>query len=272
MCTHHLSSIDSYSLFTNAGFCSIVAEMYPLSAAHRFDTTGAGADADADVFEEAEVEVAAFSANWTPFCGCAGILDNCAMLTPNLCISPFSSLSFLFSAPFLLLKLWCLILPARISAAPSPAANSGSASARLSRELKVVDFLLRPPRLSAFLETRADVVDATRETKDECLMVRLSRLEERKESLVEAFSRKVFWGARGWMEFVMRAWRRAVADGFWGAWDGELLENVGGYRGCFYHFERVSHASDIGCFGEKLVMMKWRMDIKSFGGDAFCAR
>lgn len=192
--------------------------MYPLSAAHRFDTAGAGADADG--FEEAEaVGTAAFSANWLPFCRCAGILDNCAMLTPNLSISPFSSLSFLFSAPFLLLKLSCLILPDKISAAPSPAANSGSASARLSRELSVVDFLLRPPRLSAFLEMREEVVAATRETKDECLMVRLSRLEERKESLVEAFSRNVFWGARGWMEFVMRAWRRAVADGFWGAWD-----------------------------------------------------
>lgn len=106
-CPSTLSFIDSYSLFTNAGFCSIVAEMYPLSAAHRFDTTGAGADADADanVFEGAEVEAAAFSANWLPFCGCAGILDNCAMLTPNLCISPFSSLSFLFSAPLLLFKL-----------------------------------------------------------------------------------------------------------------------------------------------------------------------
>lgn len=161
------------------------------------------------------------------------MLVNCAMLTPNLCISPFSSLSFLFSAPFLLFKLWCLILPARISAPPSPAANSGSASARLSREFSVVDFLLRPPRLSGFLETRADVVDATRETKDECLMVRLSRLEERKESLVEAFSRNVFWGARGWMELVMRAWRRAVADGFWGAWPLKLVEIVGRYRGCF---------------------------------------
>lgn len=60
MFIHPLSFIGSYSLFTNTGFCSIVAEMYPLSAAHRFDTAGGGADADADVFEEAEaVESAA---------------------------------------------------------------------------------------------------------------------------------------------------------------------------------------------------------------------
>lgn len=204
----------------------MVAEMYPLSAAHRFDTAGAGAGAAVDAFEEDKVvEAAAFPANWLPFCGCAGMLDSCAMLTPNRAISPFKSLSFLFSAPFLLRRLWCLILPARISAAPSPSANCGSASARLSRELSVVvDFfaallLPRPPRLSGRLETRAEAVDATRETKEECLMVRLSRLEERKESLVEASSRNVFWGARGWMELLMRAWRREVADGFWGACD-----------------------------------------------------
>lgn len=60
-CPSTLFFVNNHSLFTNTGFCSIVAEMYPLSAAHRFDTAGAGADADANVFEEAEaVETAAF--------------------------------------------------------------------------------------------------------------------------------------------------------------------------------------------------------------------
>lgn len=210
----------SYSLFTNAGFCSIVAEMYPLSAAHLFEGAGAGVGAIEEVAE-------GFSASGIALCVCAGKCDNCAMLTPNRAISPLSSLSFLLSAPFLLRKLWCLILPSRISAAPSPSASSGSASARLSRELRVAeDLFAAAPRRRGFeedLEMREEE-EEMRETKEECLMVRLSRLEERKESVVEAFWRKVFWGARGWMELLMRAWRRAVADGFWGAFWIEVSE------------------------------------------------
>lgn len=207
---------QSYSLFTNAGFCSIVAEIYPLSAAHLFDAAGAAVVA-LDTGKEAAED---FSVSGTALRVCAGKCDNCAILTPNLAISPFNNLSFLFNAPFLLLKLWCLILPSRISAAPSPSASSGRASARLSRELRVADFFApRPRRSFEDLEMREE--EEMRETKEECLMVRLSRFEERKESDVEALARKVFWGARGWMEFVMRAWRRAVADGFWGAcWIG----------------------------------------------------
>lgn len=95
-------------------------------------------------------------------------------------------------------------------------------------------------------------VEEMRETKEECLMVRLSRFEERKESDVEALVRKVFWGARGWMEFDMRAWRRAVADGFWGAcWIEVSYVRLGlrvRGRGS-YHFEGgwfvgVSHVKD----------------------------
>ena len=219
-------------LFTNAGFCSIVAEMYPLNAAHRFDTAGAGAGCF--------VSSAAFFVSATglllllkepaaaPCCCCvcaaAETVDNCAMLTPNLAISPLNNLSFLFSAPLLLLKLWCLILPSRTSAAPSPSASSGRASARLSSELSwffVVDFEDRRRVFDDFEMRLED--EATREMKAECLMVRLSRLVERKESVVEALGRNVFGGARGWIAFVMRAWRRAVADGF---------------RGAFFLFER----------------------------------
>lgn len=207
-----ITPYQSYSLFTNAGFCSIVAEMYPLSAAHLFDVAGAGIEA----LETGKELAKGFSGSGTALCVCAGKCDNCAILTPNLAISPFSNLSFLFNAPFLLRKLWCLIFPSRISAAPSPSASSGSASARLSRELRVADFLFAPRR-RGFEDLEMREEEEMRETKEECLMVRLSRFEERKESVVEAFWRKVFWGARGWMEFVMRAWRRAVADGFWGA-------------------------------------------------------
>lgn len=34
------SVLDNYGLFANAGFCSIVVEMYPLKAAHRSEVAG----------------------------------------------------------------------------------------------------------------------------------------------------------------------------------------------------------------------------------------
>jgi hypothetical protein len=43
-----------------------------------------------------------------------------------------------------------------------------------------------------------------RETKEERLMVRLSRLEERNVSLTEASGRKILEGRRGWIWPVMR--------------------------------------------------------------------
>jgi hypothetical protein len=47
------------------------------------------------------------------------------------------------------------------------------------------------------LETPAEA--ETRERKDEDLMIRLSRLVERKASEVAAVGRKVLEGARGWI-------------------------------------------------------------------------
>lgn len=184
--------------------------MYPLNAAHLFDTTGAAGT---------PLDIAACSALGALCGACAGKCDMCAMLAPNRSISPRSSLSLRFNAPFLLRRLWCLILPERISAAPSPSANSGSASARLSSELSVVVLLLFAfERRRGLVMRDEDDEAATREIKDECLIVRLSRLDERKASVVEALGRKVLAGARGWMEDVMRAWRRAEADGLRGGW------------------------------------------------------
>lgn len=77
------------------------------------------------------------------------------------------------------------------SAAPSSAAREGSASAR-------------SPRLAASLRLgRRRLLDLVtreeemRETKEECLMRRLSRLLERKESGMEASGRMVLGGGGG---------------------------------------------------------------------------
>ena len=162
-----------YCFSAKAGFCSIVEEINPLNAAHRL---AVGAGAGASFFSSA---IFSFS---TLFC-CAA---NVAILTPNLSISPLTTLSFFFSAPLLLFKLLCLILPCCSASASS---SSGSASARLSSV--VASFLLGRRRLADF-ETRADWM---RDTKEECLMRRLSRLVERKSSVTAASSRKTFWGA-----------------------------------------------------------------------------
>lgn len=58
--------------------------------------------------------------------------------------------------------------------------------------------------LRRFLDFEMADDELMRETKEECLMRRLSRFVERKESETAASGRNVFWGWRGWIWPVMR--------------------------------------------------------------------
>jgi hypothetical protein len=150
--------------FTNSGFCSKVCDMNPLSAAHRFD-------------------VATFCAS-SPL-SCALPAASCAIFFPNLSLSILSSFSLLFVAPGLLFKLLCLIFASPTIRSDSPA--SGRASVSDSRV--VTSFFDGRRRLRGFLCAFSILF-----TKAECLIRRLSCLEEMKPSSILAPSRCVLSG------------------------------------------------------------------------------
>lgn len=160
--------------------------MYPLNAAHLFAVA-------AGIFVEPHSTVS------------SGILASKLPPTAlNLSISPLTTRSFLFNAPFLLFKLSRLSLSLRSS-------TSGSASAR-------------PPRFASLLAAAGrrrffeifEVEEAMRERNVEDLMVRLSFFVERKVSVLAVFARASLGGRRGWIWPVMRWWRRVRAEGFEG--------------------------------------------------------
>lgn len=198
----------------------MVDEMYPLNAAHLSDVAGCAA-----------CPSVAMAASLLSVL--AGVSLNFAMLAPNLSISPLTTISFLFRAPFFMFRLLCFTFP-RLSA-PSPSTRSGRASARLSSDailffgllffapsFLTLLFGLALPGTEVFcdededLETREDEDWRTRERKEEDLIMRLSRLEERKESVDRVSGRWILAGRRGWIWPVMRWWRSVRADGFGG--------------------------------------------------------
>lgn len=182
----------------------------------------------------------------------AGVSVSLAMLAPKRSISPLTTISFFFSAPRLVLRLLCLTLPRFEPSPSSSSSRSGRASARLSRDAILFfglrflapSFLLLPFRpalpgtaLLLFLDVeeedfviREDEESRTRDRKEEDLMMRLSRLEERKESLDRVSGRWILAGRRGWIWPVMRWLRRVRAEGFacgtTGAWEYVLLAEV----------------------------------------------
>lgn len=189
-----------------AGFCSIVAEINPLSAAHLFVVTGCGAVVASCVCVVCPCAVSTTipcaAGTWP---GTSFTVANCAKLLPNRSISVLTTFSFLFNAPGLVFKLLCLTLPmascnlsivfplsssSLISASISP-----STSPKLSRfvfnflEGRLLRFLLIFPLPGAVL--------AMRLTKALCLMVRLSFFESMKESDTTLFSRCSLRGSKG---------------------------------------------------------------------------
>jgi hypothetical protein len=218
-----LHVLFSHDLLVNAGFCSMVEEMYPRRAAHLSEVAGLAAS----------TFVSCADTRGPPEDSAADVSVILAMLAPNLSISPLTTISFLFRAPFLLFRLLCLIFR-RFSIPPvsSSSRRSGNASARLSSEailffgllcfvaVFLLDLIPLAPGTACFEEE--DGVDFlaireedwTRERKEECLMSRLSRLEERKESEERVSGRWILDGSKGWIWPVMRWWRRVRAEGF----------------------------------------------------------
>jgi hypothetical protein len=155
---------EQVHFFTNSAFCSNVCDIKPLNAAHLF-------------------AVAVFCASSPP--ACALPAASCAIFLPNLSLSILSNFSLLFVAPGLLFKLLCLIFASPMTLSESLA--SGRASA--SDSSVVTSFLDGRRRLRGFLWAFS-----IRFTKAECLIRRLSCLEEMKPSEIMAPSR---WVLRG---------------------------------------------------------------------------
>ncbi|KAL5466624.1 hypothetical protein PMIN07_003591 [Paraphaeosphaeria minitans] len=101
----------------------------------------------------------------------------CAKFMLNLSFSSFSNFSFFFIAPGLLFRLFLCILacPTTTSPFPSPCSKPDRASARDSRF--VTSFLFGRRRFWIFEEDFSILL-----TKSECLVVRLSFLEEEKSA------------------------------------------------------------------------------------------
>jgi hypothetical protein len=129
---------------------------------------------------------------------------SCARLMPNLSISLWMRRSFLRRAPGVLRRDLCLMRPlASVSPARTSSADKeGSASERedsgvapsacsrraFSRRLRFLRWVVVREEVEGFV---------MRETKDECLIRRLSRLDSIKDSETWAVGRWTFRGARG---------------------------------------------------------------------------
>lgn len=225
----------------NAGFCSIVADMNPLNAAHRFDVPDGCTAACVCVCVCVPACVSIFScptavAARAPVAAApaAETFASCAKLRPNRSISPFTSLSFLLSAPGRVLRLLCRTLPCRACSASiaSPVATSSSISAWMSSSASPSDssvatsFLLGRRRFVCELP-EADFLEdlATRERKAECLIRRLSALESMKPSETTLSARWSLRGRRGSARRARAFWRavgRLEGAGAVGAWGGRL--------------------------------------------------
>lgn len=208
----------------NAGFCSIVAEMNPRSAANRFAVLCTGARfSSSPSLSSTSIWASCVVAT----AGCSLTVLSCARLIPNLSISPLTSLSFLRSAPGVLLRDLCLTFPAASAwpARTSSAVRSGRASDNADRlvvfcESRAFARRFRFLRWVGVSSVREEEGFEMRETKEECLMRRLSRLDSIKDSETWAEGRWTLRGARG-LE------RRSVA------FARRVLRFVGAVGACF---------------------------------------